>query len=646
MNYNQEYINQFGEKFLLEYLKSRNSYKLDKIYESYLNQFSSNKISDPYLLLIKESIDHLIVKKINEDKIFINTEEFKNYAKYIKNISNNFSIDGIAIEIFTNPVFLNNYTHNALLSILKPSSKINYNSYIDNTNNKLSQIIQKMNKGELITQIELDSICRVFALKNTPSDKNYNIVLTYILHYMKNYPSLKINLNELSFVACTMPNLYSELGLPKGSMKKVRIKIGDIIENNKSIVNAFYNGESNCVQIGKKLAEKCTSLNKESIYIHRDIKNISDLYTFIFVCNHELSHARQNILAKGNEYNSTGLAYIISKINNDRLGDYRNCNHDADEIEINADEQSWQNTGYIFNKFVNEDKELSNICYKNIEACVNRRAFSHKRRSKNQIEPIFHGKYDVEEAKESVKKANASIFNEFPQLKLSFNPNGEINYKCLSIKNFVDNWDRLGGTSEHSFGNEMSHYIIQKEGRKLIDYINNNNYSYDEILQVVNNLNELIHADAYYLRRLKTIDFEQYKETKAQFDIKNKINYIYTFFFIRNIQTLNNLRKICKAIETKYPQIKAFNSSWNANYYYEIMYSLESFDNYFSQHVDELLEHYKQSNDPYLIKIANDTEQYLSSLNNTDLIEMANDAEQQLFSLNSTNSYNTPKRSM
>ena len=55
MNYNQEYINQFGEKFLLEYLKSKNLYKLNEIYESYLNQFSSNKISDPFLLLIKSS---------------------------------------------------------------------------------------------------------------------------------------------------------------------------------------------------------------------------------------------------------------------------------------------------------------------------------------------------------------------------------------------------------------------------------------------------------------------------------------------------------------------------------------------------------------------------------------------------------------
>ena len=622
MNYNQEYIDQFGEEYLLDCLKTKNSNILDDIYNSYSNEFSTNDISDAELLLVKESIDHLIVKKINEDDNFIYSEEFKNYCTFIKIICFNSKFNRILTELFTNPVFLDQKTNNILKDIIISRDKIErIKIHINNVNNYLKQILIKMSNKELITQEELDSICRILARKNTPSDKNYQIVITYILNYMRNYPTLEINLNELAFVSSVLPHLFLERQTPKGFIKKVRIRIGDIVIKNKSRVNAFYSETYNCVVMGKKLAEKCTSLEKGSIYNHRELSNLSDIYSYIFICNHELTHASQNMLAQEKEYSSIGLFYIINRINNDRLGDYRQCNHDSDEIEINADEIGWANTLYILNRYVNEDRELFDICSDNVYACVIRRSISHKKEPNSQAEAIYHGIYDIRQAKESIKNSNDKLFKTYPSLSLIFDRNGETNYKCLCIKGFVDNWDRIDGTSEHSFGNEMGHYIVISEGRKLIDYIKNDNFSYEEILQLLDNLKELLHADAYYLRRLNDIDIEKYNNTKVQFDLENNLNYIYTYFICRNMITINNLRKICDEIKNKYPSIsdhKIYYNSWNKEYFDEIMSSTDTLDDSFSEMINSCLNVYKERGDTYLKNLANEIETRIKFTNNTN----------------------------
>ena len=85
--YNWSYINSFrasypSDKRYREILE--NPKLLNMLEKEYLAKYS--KDADVFYLALKESLDHYVAMRIAKDKRFIETEDFKNYAQYLKRI--------------------------------------------------------------------------------------------------------------------------------------------------------------------------------------------------------------------------------------------------------------------------------------------------------------------------------------------------------------------------------------------------------------------------------------------------------------------------------------------------------------------------------------------------------------------------------
>ena len=80
--YNWSYINSFranypSDKRYREILE--NPKLLNMLEKEYLAKYSED--ADVFYLALKESLDHYVAMRIAQDKTFIETEEYKNYAQ-------------------------------------------------------------------------------------------------------------------------------------------------------------------------------------------------------------------------------------------------------------------------------------------------------------------------------------------------------------------------------------------------------------------------------------------------------------------------------------------------------------------------------------------------------------------------------------
>ena len=84
--YNEEYVKNYPEKEYIDVLLNKEI--LDGITYFYTNRYSTDPSFeiDIKFILFKESLDHYIVKKINQDEKFISGELFFKYLKCIENI--------------------------------------------------------------------------------------------------------------------------------------------------------------------------------------------------------------------------------------------------------------------------------------------------------------------------------------------------------------------------------------------------------------------------------------------------------------------------------------------------------------------------------------------------------------------------------
>ena len=617
MNYKQEYIDTFGEN---EILKTMNNYQvLDRVFNSYVNQFDPNKKTTCDDLLMKESIDHFVTKKILEDSTFTQSYVFKNYCKKMNEVCNTFTINNIYVEPLCNNVFKNKMTQ----SVMRRYINFNYDivKNRDYCGQYFESVRYKIEKGERVSQKQLDSLCACVVLNNhCDSDRNKQL-FRYILRDMKKYPELKIKNEELSLVTSMVPQYYG-FGITNELYKETRIKLGDILDSNgNSDVNAFFRGNNKCVYVGKKLAEKCTSLEKGSIYTHRDVRGLSDIYSLIFVICHELSHYRQLNLSQEKKFDSHGYAYSVNKINNNVYNDYKNANHDSDEIEINADELGWRFTGIILSRLTG-DKEFSKICDNNELASCIRRTFSRKKNSTQKYQKeMFYGKYDIEATRDAIRQCPDYVYNSHPQLKIVFKKNGEFNFKCLTENRFVDLGRHAQGNSKGHMGNEIGHYIVSEESDKLIKEINNHAFTHNEMEAIVENLNQLLHADAYYIRDLKKLDLNQYKNTKSQYDLENKLDRIGPFFFFRNVKMYYYLRNVFNAVVKNYPGFDpyyVYHDKWNAGYFIEMLDNANLNTKEAIDYMVKCIDIYEKTNDDVLLYLAGVMKKHVNNYYNSN----------------------------
>ena len=123
--YNQTYINDFNENDYNKYLT--NPDELIKLKEEYLKQYKEN--SNSVMLAFKETLDHFVLKKINEDEKYLDSIEFKNYLNYIMHIveekTDALNSEKLNIELCSNIIFRNDRIKNLILTKYYPQNTIN-----------------------------------------------------------------------------------------------------------------------------------------------------------------------------------------------------------------------------------------------------------------------------------------------------------------------------------------------------------------------------------------------------------------------------------------------------------------------------------------------------------------------------------------
>ena len=130
----------------------------------------------------------------------------------------------------------------------------------------------------------------------------------------------------------------------------------------------------------------------ESIKKSRTFES-NDIMFLIYVVSHELAHQKQHNDSVNGKIDGAikEINMILRKGNGE--DDYKR-NHDADAIEIDADEKGWINCAIFANKFI-KDKEISEQCRKNSKNVNLRKAFSLKKDENGNLKRYID--YDIEQ---------------------------------------------------------------------------------------------------------------------------------------------------------------------------------------------------------------------------------------------------------
>ena len=157
--YNWSYINSFranypSDKRYREILE--NPKLLNMLEKEYLAKYSED--ADVFYLALKESLDHYVAMRIAQDKRFIETEDFKNYAEYLKRLvqQNKEKYMGTALYIEPNINIVFNYLDEQTLNKIYPNNVLK--SHREYNQRIYDRIFKKLEENAMVTSEELSLV--------------------------------------------------------------------------------------------------------------------------------------------------------------------------------------------------------------------------------------------------------------------------------------------------------------------------------------------------------------------------------------------------------------------------------------------------------------------------------------------------------
>lgn len=593
--YNWSYINSLRENYPSDdnYQNIlRNPRLLYKLEKEYLAKYSMD--ADVYYLALKESLDHYVAMRIAKDKSFTETEEFKNYAQYLKRIvqqnKENYMQTTLYIEPNINIVF--NYLDEQTLSKIYPNNVLK--SHKEYNQRIYDRIFRKLEVNAMVTTEEL-SLVSVY-LDNTKDFKSGRYE-TYINYIFSHLDSIKSTPKLASAILSFLPHFYKE------ETENARTFIG---RKNRGTpcglacsIGQYGYTYINCNVTNSIKLNSFASANKS-----RTLKEY-DIIFLLFAGNHELSHQRQIAQIK-NVKSFEGAAYELKKFLQKVFNDYQD-NHDSDEIEIDADERGWKKTQRFLRKYYKgKDKEkIIEKCVANAKAVNCRRSFSVK------INPVTkkayrYIDYDIKHLLEAVKTDPESL-KEYPHLAEILTPSGQINVDYL-FKNVI---------TPSPAGREFSNYILNNiPEQKVIDAIKSGKYTARQVNNLIENFVQVPHYNALTMRDLKKTDLNTFKDTVSRYKIEEngKLNRVYNSYFIECSQQLMKFSTILEAAKKTYDYfdqsyVDSLYRFFIEHYYVEMLENIERPN---MESISQVMTKYQQSDNKILIYLAKYTMSYLN----------------------------------
>ena len=642
-SYNEKYINDFGRDKLREMLGNKEALK--SISGDYISQYEPNSQSRAINLAEKESLDHFVVERLSSDhpEMFIESQEFKNYADYIAKIADEKqfkSNSGKVVlypEYFTNPVLRNKEMRELVLKTAYRGKNPNIgkmNAWLDQREKEYKGIIGKfVEKGidnhEKLSQKQMDIIGDyIYAGKNLDD----GIAKKYA-EYCFNEIKPDYNLKPSTPMLGALTNYFAS-----------QYTIDDDVKKNSRFFITNSNQKPGDLNIGVSTAFGCVleqnhfakmslttdnSLNKSRTNLDEN----NDIYRLMMISFHELTHDHQKNLAKKGDKSSTAMMYIMRDILNkgsgcyigkkkdgsEIKGSYYKANHDNDEIEIEADEEAWRQcrTFLVSHQKVYEwnhpNKELQEKfseryakCKKNEEEVRARRTFTKK--LANTREQVSATKYDVETLQKTVS-SNPNILETYPQLADYVDKDGNlrpgifVNSKIAGRESYNGNFD----SRDDVFGTEIGTYMLtdQQEATKLVEFIRDNGdrLTTNQAKTLISNLYNIVHQTVEKNRVLKGINFDNYDETHAHgkdFNLTEKKTAILQQYLVQVYNSIWSAGIVKQSHPELSKRIDGEEGVYIGSYYQELSRDTKLDINF----VRKTISNYEKTKNPTLIRIA------------------------------------------
>ena len=444
--YKKEYIDDYTIDDYNRYLNSPSNLAILK--NNYFKRYAANCSGyDGYYHALKESLDHYVLKRIEDNPQFLGGTQGQNYLNYvvsIMRIEREEIYNNIAIRTIIRDPNLRKYLINKVSYNLIPE----YNSVV----NKINVIEAKIKRNELVTQYELDTICAFVVDSRDLDDEIYTSLIKYIYNNL-NHPLCKQNGLHCSLQVINAIYNYVPL-FARDNFEKFKKSGYDPTGTRIYIVDNYHNDRYN--KYGTSYSSR-----KHIVFSKEKIKNLKfgsiesaaatfnflscnqgnqkfqyDYCSLILIAAHELVHQFQTHESKKININSIGFMSVVKNVLDQTLDDY-DRNHDNDDIEINATEIGWNICQQFFKKILRESKDRDKLISRSIineKGTTGRYAFALKR-EKNGTWTI-KDEYDYRHLNEIMCNAEQRkrYFSMYPMLRKIYNEDGSLSVmKVLTL---------------------------------------------------------------------------------------------------------------------------------------------------------------------------------------------------------------------
>ena len=594
--YNQSFIDDFSEDTYKSILNDKPKVKNNTIFEGkiireqlkneYFKQYQYG--SDASALAFKESLDHYVLKQIILDKNYIKSKEFRNYLNYIMQLADGkiIKLNGknIKPEFCTNIIFRNKYIRTQILKEYYPERFITqFDNYVEDTKNEINIILNKMYNREKITQEELDFISDYIYSSRNFKNKAGRIFAEYLFNEIK--PNMNIKASTQILGAIT--SYFTQCYIKDEEVKNARTFVTTFDYGKQDI--AHFSGRKNYAYFSSKYFEKISLTSSNSINLSRtsyDNPEEADIYHLMMIAFHELTHGHQDLELKRGKNSSSAMAKIVRNILNQNMLGYTTCeylvNHDSTEFEMQADEEGWKQCrhfiadhkrqyAYKHHLDTKEILELEKKCTINEGAIRARRAFSLKKEANGEL--VYYSLYDIRNIKNIIKE-KPKLIDKYPILKKYFDESGKMDVSII----FNENITTTDSTGLHVNNSnlEFATYIFDYEKNEILKKISSKQLTENQINNLMMNIYNVMHQNVLKIRDFDKLSIEEKnnKKTHHKFDLQNRSDEIYNYFFEKTAMEVYAALKVLHCINKNYPNInmkKIDDTRYYTSYFTELL---------------------------------------------------------------------------
>ena len=215
---------------------------------------------------------------------------------------------------------------------------------------------------------------------------------------------------------------------------------------------------------------------------------------------------------------------------------------------------------------------------------------------------MHYALYDVKKIVDIVGH-NPKVISQYPMLKKYLDDEGRLKISVLFSEN-ITSTDIVGLDVDDS-GLEFATYMLDYESKRILETIETRNLSPQQIDNLMLNIYNVMHQNVLKIRDVDQVNFNNYKETKHKYDLENKSDEIYNYYFRKNAHEVYIAMRILYKIHDCYPNMEVSrydHTMYYVSYFYELFPKIKNYD---MNSLQQICDSYDKSNAPILMQLSN-----------------------------------------